>query len=196
MNNHIVWKVVPLGLPNVVKNCSKCGNQSKFESSGNFRVNANQNSLDVWLIYQCSKCKTTWNMEIMSRVSCLTIDKELYQKYLHNDADLAEKYAFDASVHCRNKIAMSYEDMNYKIFGEFFRPEDLEEDVTIELLCDYPMELRLDKILSKQLGLSREAVKKMSRQGQISADGIKDICKEKLRSCIVISIKKPDAHTI
>ena len=46
-----------------------------FISTRRFRVNANKNKLDVWLIYQCKKCKHTLNIPIYERVSPQKIPK-------------------------------------------------------------------------------------------------------------------------
>ena len=58
------WYIAPITLPSVNKNCPKCGHNARFVNTEKFRVNANKNRLDVWLIYQCNHCKSTWNMTI------------------------------------------------------------------------------------------------------------------------------------
>ena len=75
------------------KHCSKCGKNSRFVCSGKFRVNANGKRVDVWLIYRCERCKTTWNKEIFSGVKPSRIDRELYQAFLDNDWETAMRYA-------------------------------------------------------------------------------------------------------
>ena len=44
-----------------------------------FRVNANGNILDIWLIYQCVECKHTLNLAIYERKKASSITKEEYQ---------------------------------------------------------------------------------------------------------------------
>ena len=41
----------------VYHHCGGCGKRQEFLNSGKFRVNANGNNVDVWLIYRCRKCK-------------------------------------------------------------------------------------------------------------------------------------------
>ncbi len=41
----------------VYHRCGGCGKKQEFVNSGKFRVNANGNRVDVWLIYRCKKCK-------------------------------------------------------------------------------------------------------------------------------------------
>ena len=42
----------------VIHRCGGCGKKMPFVSTRRFRVNANKNKLDVWLIYQCRRCRT------------------------------------------------------------------------------------------------------------------------------------------
>lgn len=84
---------VPEGAPACLRHCSKCKKTSSFICSGKFRVNANGKHLDVWLIYRCERCDTTWNQEIYARVKPSRIDKELYQAFLDNDWETAMRYA-------------------------------------------------------------------------------------------------------
>jgi hypothetical protein len=184
--NKYQWKVVPSNQPTVIRSCPKCGGHSEYENSGNFRVNANQSQIDVWLIYQCKKCKNTWNMEILSRVHSGSIEKELYLKFLNNDSDLARQYAFDTVAHSRNHSVLNFENMNFDIVGDCFSPSQLKEELLVELVCEHPMDIRLDKILCRQLGLPRVQIKKMSNEGRITGDGIKDITKARVRNGLKI----------
>jgi len=79
--------------PTRTRYCSKCKKTSSFVCSGKFRVNANGKHLDVWLIYRCERCNTTWNQEIYARVKPSRIDKELYQAFVDNDWETALRYA-------------------------------------------------------------------------------------------------------
>lgn len=181
------WKVVPSGTPTIIKNCSKCGNHSIFESSGNFRVNANQSLLDVWLIYQCRKCKSIWNMELLSRVQAKSIDKEIYHRYLQNDSTLAAEYAFDIAIHNHNKVSLSYDEINYEIIGEPIQHQ--KSSISIHLTSDYPLELRLDKLLSQHLCIPRTTLKRLHKDGRISISNSSDIKKVHLsKSGLLIQI--------
>ena len=88
--------------PIVIRHCKKCGTKSEFASSGLFRVNAQRKSLDVWLIYNCIKCKTTWNLTVKSRVAPGAIPAELLRGFHENNTDLAMIYATDKALIKRN----------------------------------------------------------------------------------------------
>lgn len=187
------WSVTPSDMPAVVRSCPKCGNSSEYVCSGNFRVNANQSRIDVWLIYQCKKCKSTWNMEILSRVNRKAIDKELFQKFQNNDPELAARYAYDAAVHRKNKSVPLYDNIQYEINGMEVSLPELREQILVQLSCEYSLDIRLDKLLSKKLGISREQFKKMCLSGMIFSDQIQDIGKARVRDGLLIHIC-PSGH--
>ena len=82
----------------VIHKCGHCGKKMTFVSTRRFRVNANKNKLDIWLIYQCKKCKHTLNIPIYERISPQKIPRELYDGFLANDEELAIRYASDAAL--------------------------------------------------------------------------------------------------
>ena len=67
MQKSEIWMIKPVKPPAVRRQCPGCG-KDLYESTGRFRVNANGNRLDVWLIYRCMQCGKSWNMEILERV--------------------------------------------------------------------------------------------------------------------------------
>jgi len=105
------WELVPENLPKVKRNCPKCNEKSHYICSEKFRVNANKNNLDIWLIYQCEKCKSTWNMTIYERIKPSEISKYEYEKFLSNDKKLAREYAFNLSIYSKNKAEVILEEM-------------------------------------------------------------------------------------
>ncbi len=181
MQNTYQWEITPTNLPGVIRNCPKCGNSSIYQCSQNFRVNANHRTIDVWLIYQCSKCNNTWNMEILSRTNVNSIDKELYHKFLANDKELAGYYAFDAPTLSRNKATVNYEELDYEIVGYTLPYDELTTACEITIHCAVPLELRLDKLLANQLDLSRERVKKLCANGKITITNQKNAIRLKMK---------------
>ena len=90
--HRIKWLVVPKELPEVLRRCPKCGKKTEYENSGKFRVNANGNLLDIWLIYRCESCETSWNMAVYERIAAKDLDSGEYMGFLSNDAALAARY--------------------------------------------------------------------------------------------------------
>lgn len=90
----------------IFHHCSKCGKKKRFINTGKFRVNANGRRVDVWLIYQCEKCRKTWNLTVYERKRPEQISAEEYQRFLDNDFELAMQYGNDKSFLKRNKAEM------------------------------------------------------------------------------------------
>lgn len=88
----------------VIHKCARCGRKTIFINTRRFRVNANKNRLDVWLIYQCKKCRHTLNIAIYERVAPQRIPQELYEGFLANDEELALQYGSDAALFKKNHL--------------------------------------------------------------------------------------------
>lgn len=79
----------------VYHRCGGCGKKQEFLNSGKFRVNANGNNVDVWLIYRCKKCKHSWNLAIYERTKPGKIPTALFEAFQANDAETAAAYGRD-----------------------------------------------------------------------------------------------------
>ncbi len=90
----------------VFHRCGGCGKKQEFINTGKFRVNANGNSVDVWLIYRCKKCKHSWNLTIYERVKPKRIPPELYELFLDNDIETACKYGNDVDFLKKNRAEL------------------------------------------------------------------------------------------
>ena len=77
----------------VYHRCGGCGKKQEFLNSGRFRVNANGNLVDVWLIYRCKKCRHSWNLTIFERTKPGKIPTELFEAFQTNDAEFAAAYS-------------------------------------------------------------------------------------------------------
>jgi hypothetical protein len=166
------WTIRPLSAPSVTRSCSHCGCVRAFVCSGNFRVNAQKKKLDVWLIYRCEKCGCTWNMSILSRVPHEDVDRGLYGAFLGNSAELALRYAFDASALARNNASVCYDSVRCQVSGDMIAADEQGGAyVTLNIENPYGIEIRLDKLLSETLGVSRSKVKRCIDSGDISLCG-------------------------
>lgn len=91
----------------VYHRCGGCGKKQAFINSGKFRVNANGNRVDVWLIYRCKNCKHSWNLAINERMRPSKIKKDDYELFMENDYELASKYGNDIDFLKRNNAEFS-----------------------------------------------------------------------------------------
>jgi len=125
--NKYQWELIPENLPMVKRSCPKCNEKTNYINSEKFRINANKNIIDVWLIYKCEKCKSTWNMTIYERVKPCNISKTEYDKFLSNDRELAREYAFDSSIYSKNK----------PIAKEYIKSDDILRNLVGKFKCQY-----------------------------------------------------------
>lgn len=88
----------------ILHKCSGCGKKMHFVNTGRFRVNANGNKVDIWLIYQCVKCKHSLNLTVYERRKPNHIPQEEYRRFLENDEDLALQYGNDKAFLKRNRV--------------------------------------------------------------------------------------------
>jgi hypothetical protein len=157
----VEWTITPKSVPKVFRNCPKCGEKTHYVNSTKFRVNANGKNLDVWLIYNCSKCKSKWNMPIHERVNPKEIDPKRYDCYIKNDKDLAHHIGFDPDIHRRNNSELVYESMEFDVLVSKVEHKDYtEHSQEITIRCPLSLNLRLDKLLADQTGISRSNLSK------------------------------------
>ena len=125
MNYHkrIELEIESVSSPQIIRNCSKCGGKSHFSNTGNFRVNANGNCIDIWLIYACCQCKTTYNMTLFERISPNELRKEAYEQFLANDKSLAMSYGCDNQIFRKNKVEVDWENITYIISEKILEEE-------------------------------------------------------------------------
>lgn len=132
-------------------------------------MNAQRKSLDIWLIYKCVDCDTTWNSTLYSRINPKSIDPDTLEKFHANDPGLIEKYAMDIELLKRNGSEIGTAD--YRIIGEDI---PLDSAVQLHIKSDYSSQLKLSKLLRDKLLLSRSAFDRMIEKGQItSLQGVK-----------------------
>lgn len=185
-----VWTIIPKESFKVLRNCSKCGCKSIYSNTGNFRVNANGNSLDVWLIYQCDKCKNTYNLGIYERINPRRIPIEQYKKFLANDKGMAFNYGTQKELFQKNKAEIDINELIYEIMEAVdMKIRKSNKDRSIVIKNPYSLKIRLDKVISKQLEISRAQVKKLMISGLIYNNQDKDLKKVSIYDDMEIFIK-------
>lgn len=169
--NTIEYRILPRHAYKIQRNCSGCKGKSNYINTGNFRVNANGNRIDVWLIYQCEKCRHTYNLTVHERVKPTEIPEENYKRFLANDAKLALEYGMDKALLARNKAFISDEDMEYDLLPKIQNeiPEKQEEILKTQIILENPygLKVREDKLVSEILTISRSKAKKILTQSKV-----------------------------
>ena len=179
----IIWEVRYRSLIGVVRYCKKCSQKKKYICSGQFRINAQRKSLDIWLIYKCSYCDTTWNSEIYSRINPQSLSLERLEKFHRNDSELVRKYGMDVGFLRRNGAEVYLPD--YEIIGDEICIGAAKE---LRIVSQYPCSLKVSTILREKLSLSRKEFEKMLICGEIRSHSMDDLTKCKLNQGIIVLI--------
>lgn len=152
---HSVWKVIAVHTPRVLRRCARCDTRQPFVSSDRFRVNANKQRLDVWLIYRCGSCEQPWNLSVHERVRPSEIGADALDRYHANCRDTAWAVAFDSV-----RLARLGVDVDFETAYRVERAAGVPDAIRVELVD--PCRVRLDRLLASELGVSRAAVRAMA----------------------------------
>jgi hypothetical protein len=166
----VCWCVVPLHTPRVLRHCVKCGTVRRFASSDRFRLNAQQVTVDVWLIYKCIECGCTWNHAIVERCPVRNVDHDKYTLFEMNDEELAWSCAFDYRLLSGAGVQV---DMTVEVSVESsgaVQDDHLGLSRMILIESSYPGLIRLDRLLARQLRISRTCVQELYDNGLIHID--------------------------
>lgn len=177
----IIWEVQYLSLPPVIRYCKKCGRKMEFVCSGQFRVNAQRRYLDIWLIYKCSSCETTWNAAVYSRISPQALSAELLDKFHENDKELAKQYAMNGAFLHENGAEAGLPE--YSVSGESF---SLDEEIELTIKSEYDIPIKVSSIVRDKLNLSRREYTQMVLEGKIRGVSGEDLGKCRVRRGIVL----------
>lgn len=182
-------EIIPKTTPEVKRNCPKCKEKSNYISTEKFRVNANHKLLDIWLIYQCCKCKSTWNMSVYERTNPKSFSKDLLLKFQENNKELALAYSYNNTVFQKNHAEVLWEGVDYSIHVKKTKTFHNKDKGQLYLITNpYHLPVSLDKLLSKHLGFSRNKIKKMISKGTIYNNGNKNFEKVKIYDHLIIGI--------
>jgi hypothetical protein len=187
------WNIVPAGSPVYLKKCSHCKEKRPFYNSEKFRVNAQQKQLDVWLIYRCTQCDCSWNIDVHSRVSPKQLDPNRYHGFLENDRELAKQIACDLQVIRQNHVQVSYEGMDYLPLTQPLSWEEIQqlEDELVEICITCPLYfgLNLSQLLKREWGLSRRQLQELNDAHILYLESGESIVKAKLKHSLKLFVK-------
>ncbi len=155
----VCWRIIPLETPKVMRRCARCHDIRGFASTDRFRVNANGHRIDVWLVYRCTCCSTSWNRPVICRRRVSDIGQDRYQQFLSNDANTAWTAAFSNM----NGELRSPEDVAFTVVG----PRPPERPLYIRLTADFQCQVRLGRVLVEMLKESRSCIQRWQSSGRI-----------------------------
>lgn len=177
----IIWEVQSLSLLPALKYCKKCGRKNLFTCSRQFRVNAQRRYLDIWLIYKCCDCNTTWNATVYSRISPQSIKPQLLDGFYKNDNELVEKYAMDSQFLQENGVEVGLP--QYSVIGDCF---SLNEIVQLEIKSKYSLSVKVSSVVRSKLLLSEKEYLQLITSGKIKSFPNQDLKKCKLKEGVTL----------
>jgi hypothetical protein len=182
----VQWTIQPKNAPRPWLTCNRCHAIKPFASSSKFRLNANGKQLDAWLVYRCADCESTWNRPIFERRHVREIDPAALHSLQSNDMELVRSIAFDARS-LRRKSTRVEESDNVDVRKEILI-EGSEPWSALEIVLSVPTptSLRLDRLLSTELHLSRGYISRLAsdRRLRVAPD-----CGHELRRSIADGTK-------
>lgn len=196
------WVIIPEATPEFIYHCSKCNKKMNFYCSEKFRLNGNHKKIDIWLIYKCVKCDTTWKLEIYKGIKPDSIPAEMFERFINNDRETAWKYAFDTNFIQSNSCVPDYSGVGYTVIwydaktGEKVDKDiSLNQNITVNLLSPYKFELKLSGLLAKELNVSLKELYALAESGRIEFDKPLKLKKYRIRNDLKIYLHFPQLVT-
>lgn len=176
------WTITPRVAPQPWIACGGCGSLKPFASRGKIRLNANGKRLDAWLIYRCLSCEKTWNRPLFERRHVRDIDRAMLDALHSNDPDWVRTQEFDIDV-LRRRTQQVVEFADVDIRKEVLNETDASAAaLEIELQVPLSTSLRLDRLLTAELRLSRSRLNGLYEEGRLRIDpDRKDVLRRRVR---------------
>jgi hypothetical protein len=153
------WRILPLELPRPWRYCASCASARAFVCSERFRVNAQKKTLDVWLNYRCGSCDDLWKFPLYERCAVSDLGAQL-EGFARHDPAAVWKYAFDVT-RLRPHVIKVDTDVQVHVERTSIECEALYAGLlSITFDVPFPCDIRLDRLLAAQLGVSRSSLER------------------------------------
>jgi hypothetical protein len=161
----IVWRVEALALPPLALPCARCARVSSFHCTEKFRVNANGGLLDVWLLYRCAACAEVHKARVLRRVAARSLAREALAGYQGDDAALVRAAAFELArgAEVPHRVVRPPLPASGSLRARVVQPE--------------PCGARWDRLLARELGVSRAQLQRAAERGAIRVNGAGDLAR-------------------
>jgi hypothetical protein len=152
------WRIRPLELPRPWRYCASCATARAFVCSERFRVNAQKKSLDVWLNYRCGRCEDVWRFPLFERRSVSELGAAQLDGFARHDPAAVWKYAFDIA-RLRPHVIRLDSDVRVEVERTPLTCDAVAPGhLCIHFDVPFPCDIRLDRMLAEQLGISRSSL--------------------------------------
>jgi len=176
------WTITPETEPQPWIACGGCGTLRPFRCSNKIRLNANGRKLDAWLIYHCLTCGKTWNHALFERRNVRDVAPKLLAALHSNDPDWIRSEAFNVDA-LRRKSQRIDEFPEFEIKKHVVSDPATWHVLEIELVVVIPVNIRLDRLLASELGISRSRLTAMHGNAMLRSDPDRaDILRRRIRT--------------
>lgn len=164
MKKEYTWGIKVKNTPTIKRKCNHCS-CNRFYCSDKFRMNSQKKDTDVWLIYRCVECDSTYNLTILSRIKSELIPKSLFLNFSENNEALSWEYAFSLETARKNSVELDYSSVEYEVVHDSISIDDIlssdKEIVTFRLQTPFEFRLKLSSVIRLCLGLSANQLNQM-----------------------------------
>lgn len=199
MKKEYIWEIKVKNTPTIKRKCNHCG-CNRFYSSDKFRMNSQKRNTDVWLIYRCVECDSTYNLTILSRIKSELIKKDLFLKFSGNNEAIAWEYAFSPEIGRKNSVELDYSSVEYEILHDNISTDDIlssdNEIITFKIQTSFDFGLKLSSVIRLCLGLSANQFNQMIETKAIFTPKDYPIKKHKVRNGDLVLISKEKLQSI
>lgn len=199
MKNEYIWEIKVKNTPSLKRKCNHC-NHNRFYCSNKFRMNSQKKNMDVWLIYRCIECDSTYNLTILSRTKPELIKTDLFTKFLENDEELSWEYAFSSEIGRKNNVEFDYSSVEYDIVHDDISINDIletdNEIVTFKIQTHFEFGLKLSTVIRHCLGLSTNLLNQMIEAEAIFTLEGYSLKKHKVKNGDVILISREKLQNV
>ena len=199
MKSEYIWEIKIKNTPTLKRKCNHCSSNS-FYCSDRFRMNAQKRNIDVWLIYRCTKCDSTYNLTLLSRSKPELIEKDLFCKFSENNEPLAWEYAFSVETLRKNNVEPDYSSVVYEIVHDAVSINDIlssnNEFITFRIQTRFEFGLKLLSVIRSCLGLSTNQLRRMIEAKAIFTSEGYPLKKHKVRNGDVVMVSREKLREI
>lgn len=198
MEKEYIWDIKVKNTPTIKRKCNHC-NCDRFYCSEKFRMNSQKRNIDVWLIYRCMECDSTYNLTILSRTKPELIKKDLFLKFSENDAGIAWEYAFSPEMMRKNNVELDYSSVEYEILHDNITISDILSDnneVLFRIRTPFEFGLKLSSVIRQSLGLSANQLNLLIEKKAVFTYKDCSIKKCKVKNGDIVLINKERLHSI
>jgi len=161
-----LWAVRQSALPTVVRPCPDCSG-TRHRPSGKIRVNANGKLLDVWLLLSCAACDRTSKVPVHERIHVSSLEPARRVAYETNDPAVVRELTMSASLAAKNGYRLDWTgtwelETRTPLYA-------LDDPTPLKVLVGFelPAPVRVERLLTLGLGLSRTEIRRMVGDGRI-----------------------------